>query len=80
MDREQFDYLFLISSVFRAGQRLLKFFEKRCKDLNLKYNENTIRKTKQPRLEEEFIKNGETNGNENGTAHSDEEEAPLNES
>ena len=77
--REQFDCPCLISSVFRAGMRLLKFFEKRCKDLGLNYDENTIRKTKQPKLVDDVIKNGDANGNENGTA-SDEDESELNES
>lgn len=60
---EQFDCPFLISSVFRAGVKLLKFFEKRCKDLGLNYDENIIRKVKKPRHNEDF-NNSETNGND----------------
>ncbi|XP_076235164.1 ATP-dependent chromatin assembly factor large subunit isoform X2 [Calliopsis andreniformis] len=50
------------SSVYKAGMRLLKYFEKRCKELGLHYNEDLLRppEAKKPKLEE----NGLTNDSE----------------
>ena len=67
-------YLHLISHVFRAGMKLLKFFEKRCKDLNLNYNEDEVR---QPNAKMQKL---ERNGNQNGVEHSEEDDDDSNHS
>ncbi|KAL7301539.1 hypothetical protein TKK_0005971 [Trichogramma kaykai] len=62
------------NNVYRAGQKLLQYFEKRCKDLNLHFNEDEIRQPNQkiPKLEK--------NGKHNGVAHSDDEDVEMNHS
>ncbi|CAB0031229.1 unnamed protein product [Trichogramma brassicae] len=62
------------SQVYKAGQKLLQYFEKRCKDLNLHFNEDEIRQPNQkiPKLEK--------NGKHNGVAHSDDEDVEMNHS
>ncbi|XP_043462023.1 bromodomain adjacent to zinc finger domain protein 1A isoform X2 [Leptopilina heterotoma] len=58
------------STVYKAGVKLLKFFEKRCKDLGLNYDETNVRKVKKPRLDV----NSETNGNNDEDEEVDDEE------
>ncbi|XP_011504355.1 PREDICTED: bromodomain adjacent to zinc finger domain protein 1A isoform X2 [Ceratosolen solmsi marchali] len=55
------------SAVYKAGMRLLKFFEKRCKELNLNYDEDAVR---QPHLKLQKI---DRNGDQNGLEHSDDD-------
>lgn len=49
------------SYVYRAGMRLLKYFEKRCKELGLNYGEEPLRPSsaKKPRLEENGLVDSE---------------------
>ncbi|XP_076166810.1 ATP-dependent chromatin assembly factor large subunit isoform X4 [Ptiloglossa arizonensis] len=49
------------SSVYKAGMRLLKYFEKRSKELGLNYDEELLRPpdVKKPRLEENGLVNSE---------------------
>jgi hypothetical protein len=47
--------------------RLLKFFEKRCKELNLNYDEDAVR---QPIIKLHKI---DRNGEQNGLEHSDDD-------
>ncbi|XP_016840706.1 bromodomain adjacent to zinc finger domain protein 1A isoform X2 [Nasonia vitripennis] len=62
------------SEVYKAGMRLMKFFEKKCKDLNLNYNEDAVR---QPQVK---IQKVQRNGDQNGLEHSDEDDDDDNDS
>ncbi|XP_014205969.1 bromodomain adjacent to zinc finger domain protein 1A isoform X2 [Copidosoma floridanum] len=50
------------SAVYKAGVRLLKFFEKRCKELQLDYDEDIVRR----------MRKIQRNGDQNGVEHSDD--------
>lgn len=48
------------SSVYKAGMRLLKYIEKRCKELGLYYNEEMLRPpAKKPKYDENSLVDSE---------------------
>ncbi|XP_046750522.1 bromodomain adjacent to zinc finger domain protein 1A isoform X3 [Diprion similis] len=70
------------SSVYKAGTRLLKYFEKRCKDLGLNYNEQEVREpdTKKQKSEPNGeLKSGTEDEEEDENLKDNEEEDDVDE-
>ncbi|XP_053985965.1 bromodomain adjacent to zinc finger domain protein 1A isoform X2 [Hylaeus volcanicus] len=56
------------SSVYKAGMRLLKYIEKRCKELGLHYDEELLRPpAKKPKLDENILADSEDEDTEEKT-------------